>query len=662
MKLRLNKTKLLIFFALAVLLTYLMVRIYHLGGMTSIQSQQQANCSTFPVNAGPEDLEIDETTKFLYFISNDRCFSDDPAGTTGHVYRLQIDRSVTTPEVITPKNPDIFHPQGISLYREDSMLYLFAINHRTLNKHTIEIFRVTDSGKLIHRETIESETLIWPNDIAAISKRHFFITDVNRPLNSFMRKIDALFSIEVGKLLFYNGEKMHTVDKDLYFPNGVVADFENKRLYVTESLAGALRKYSLDANFSPALETVQSIAPGLDNINLNAKKDLVIALQPDLIKLGNHLNDPDKRSPGKIIMVEGGLKKTLVQNLYATDGQQISGMSSAAFHEGRLYAGAVCEPRLLYCNISNGEISLADNLMEWKKAGKYLKVDEHEIFLREEGTGEHILLLHAFPTASWGWHKMWPWLKEKYHLIAPDLPGSGFSDKPPGDHYSILHLADVIEKLLKKQGVRRFHILAHAYGVSVAQELLARQQSNTDYDFDIRSVCFISGGIFPDETKTTFMQKILLTPAGKLITNIFPTPEKIFYNRLKQQFGIFTQPENEEMQEYWQLLTFNHGEKRVSEVIKYLQERHQHKTRWVSSMRESTIPLCFINGTTDKLTGATMNKRWKSLLPDAAFFKINEPIGHFAPLEIPEKLSSYYLKFMNASDPRAAASEVEGRP
>lgn len=81
---------------------------------------------------------------------------------------------------------------------------------------------------------------------------------------------------------------------------------------------------------------------------------------------------------------------------------------------------------------------------------------------------------HGFPTASWDWHKLWPEFVKHYRVIALDMIGFGFSDKPINYHYSIGDQADLQQALLTSLGISSIHLLAHDYGDTVAQELLAR--------------------------------------------------------------------------------------------------------------------------------------------------------------------------------------------
>ena len=63
---------------------------------------------------------------------------------------------------------------------------------------------------------------------------------------------------------------------------------------------------------------------------------------------------------------------------------------------------------------------------------RYSNVNGNKIFYREAGpsTAPAILLLHGFPTSSHMFRNLIPALAGRYHVVAPDLPGFGFSDAP----------------------------------------------------------------------------------------------------------------------------------------------------------------------------------------------------------------------------------------
>jgi hypothetical protein len=80
-----------------------------------------------------------------------------------------------------------------------------------------------------------------------------------------------------------------------------------------------------------------------------------------------------------------------------------------------------------------------------------ISVDGPKVFYREAGNPKApaVLLLHGFPTSSHMYRELIPALANRYHVVAPDLPGFGFTEAPDRKtfKYSFDHLAEVIERL-----------------------------------------------------------------------------------------------------------------------------------------------------------------------------------------------------------------------
>jgi hypothetical protein len=137
----------------------------------------------------------------------------------------------------------------------------------------------------------------------------------------------------------------------------------------------------------------------------------------------------------------------------------------------------------------------ACTVQQWQEGGQFLKAfhKEQTIFFRDEGQGPALVLIHGFPTSSYDWSYIWKGLGG-YRRIAPDLIGFGFSDKPVDYHYSISDQANLIERLLDRLEIQEYHILAHDYGDTVAQELLARNLGPPERDGKDHSEPAILGG------------------------------------------------------------------------------------------------------------------------------------------------------------------------
>ena len=106
---------------------------------------------------------------------------------------------------------------------------------------------------------------------------------------------------------------------------------------------------------------------------------------------------------------------------------------------------------------------------------RYATVDGNKIFYREAGapTAPAILLLHGFPTSSHMFRNIIPRLAEQYHVVAPDLPGFGFSDAPDRKQfrYTFENLARVIGRFTETLGLDRFAIYIFDYGAPVGLRL-----------------------------------------------------------------------------------------------------------------------------------------------------------------------------------------------
>jgi len=97
------------------------------------------------------------------------------------------------------------------------------------------------------------------------------------------------------------------------------------------------------------------------------------------------------------------------------------------------------------------------------------------LFYREAGPKDApaILLLHGFPSSSHQYRGLMDRLSDKYHVIAPDLPGFGFSDAPPAKSfgYTFEHLAEVVESFTDTLSLTRYALYVFDYGAPVGFRL-----------------------------------------------------------------------------------------------------------------------------------------------------------------------------------------------
>jgi pimeloyl-ACP methyl ester carboxylesterase len=108
---------------------------------------------------------------------------------------------------------------------------------------------------------------------------------------------------------------------------------------------------------------------------------------------------------------------------------------------------------------------------------RYLKtpVDGTNIFYREAGSRDapKLLLLHGFPTSSHMFRDLIPLLADRFHIVAPDLPGFGLSDLP-GPGLTFDRIAQTIERFTEVIGFDRYALYVFDYGAPTGFRLAVK--------------------------------------------------------------------------------------------------------------------------------------------------------------------------------------------
>ena len=114
-----------------------------------------------------------------------------------------------------------------------------------------------------------------------------------------------------------------------------------------------------------------------------------------------------------------------------------------------------------------------------------ITVDGQTIFYREAGDKNKtptILLLHGFPTSSHMFRNIIPALADKFHLVAPDYPGFGYSSMPPVDkfEYTFDHLAETMDKFITQIGLERYSLYVMDYGAPIGFRLAVKHPESVE--------------------------------------------------------------------------------------------------------------------------------------------------------------------------------------
>jgi len=283
----------------------------------------------------------------------------------------------------------------------------------------------------------------------------------------------------------------------------------------------------------------------------------------------------------------------------------------------------------------------SQRLLDWIRGGEHRRLAGHSIFVRTAVAQGRppLLLIHGYPTASYDWVRIWPRLAEHYSLYALDLLGFGMSDKPRDSRYPISLQADLCMSFLDDAGVTGAHVLAHDYGDTVAQELLAREGEGR---LRLASMVFLNGGLFPETHRARPIQKLLATRLlGPLLA------ATLSYRRFEATLHSISgrvPPAQEDLRDLWVLLQREGGRTALARLINYMEQRRTNRPRWVGALVESRVPRRLICGALDPVSGAHLAARYRALVPDADVVLLDDA-GHYPQLEQPERVWEAYRAF-----------------
>jgi len=283
----------------------------------------------------------------------------------------------------------------------------------------------------------------------------------------------------------------------------------------------------------------------------------------------------------------------------------------------------------------------SQRLQDWISGGEMRRLAGYDVFVRTAVTPGRppLLLIHGYPTASYDWVRVWPRLSARFSLYALDMLGFGLSAKPAGADYPISLQADLCMSLLDDCGVSNPHVLAHDYGDTVAQELLAREREGR---LQLASMVFLNGGLFPETHRARPIQRLLANPLlGPLLARAMGYAK--FAATMRSISGV-QPPTDEELQDLWALIERDGGRQALARLINYMEQRRRNRARWVGALVESRVPRRLICGAVDPVSGRHLADRYRELVPGPDVVVL-EDVGHYPQLEVHDRVVDEYLAF-----------------
>lgn len=277
---------------------------------------------------------------------------------------------------------------------------------------------------------------------------------------------------------------------------------------------------------------------------------------------------------------------------------------------------------------------------------KTREVDSVKIFYREAGSTSHptIVLLHGFPSSSHMYRDLIPKLADRYHVVAADMPGFGYSDQPSTRNfeYTFDHIANVMDHFLDSIGVTKYSIYIQDYGSPIGFRLFLEHperiqaiitQNGNAYEEGLSS--FWAESIQPywkektPETEKKIRQLLTFETTKFQYTKGFRNPEYVSPDAYTFDQMTLDRPGNQEIQ----LALFYDYQNNVKQYPK-----------WHEMLRSVKPPVLAVWGRNDPIFLPAGAEAFKRDVPRAEIHFVDS--GHFALEEDLDQIADTMQNFL----------------
>lgn len=295
--------------------------------------------------------------------------------------------------------------------------------------------------------------------------------------------------------------------------------------------------------------------------------------------------------------------------------------------------------------------------VSWADSLEFIYHPENSWFTRVNGARIHyqeagdegappVILIHGFISSNLIWsHILLPLANEGFRVIAPDLPGYGYSDKPRGALYTIEEQARAVVGLMDRLGIKRATIVGASYGGAVAAMLAL------DYPERVAKLVLV-GAVSNDEVKKKLLMRISRLPVlGDVATPLFLGSRWVLRKRMQNMYRRMGRPINERMvaSRHHLLATANTHRAMIRTARRWSANRI---AREASLLRPPTL---LVWGDQDDHIPLGDALRLRDTIPNARLV-IFRNCGHLPPAEHPQKFVEVLAEFCRSAAALDSAS------
>lgn len=280
---------------------------------------------------------------------------------------------------------------------------------------------------------------------------------------------------------------------------------------------------------------------------------------------------------------------------------------------------------------------------------RYQEVEGHRLFYREAGdsTQPTLILLHGFPSSSHTYRELIPLLSGRYHIIAPDYLGSGFSDHPHPDQqpYSFDLLANYLSGLISKLGIKNYTLYLQDFGAPVGFRVMMEEPGKLEGLIVQNANAYLEG---LTQKRQAFFQNANRDRSPENVAALYQfigrkaIIEKQYLRDVRGKESIMN-PDS-----WTHDLGFLQNDRDRKIQVQLFQDYYNNLLaypEWQAFLRKQHPPTLIVWGKNDPAFISDGARAYLTDLPDAELHLVDA--GHFAVEEKPVEIAKYILNFMD---------------
>lgn len=285
----------------------------------------------------------------------------------------------------------------------------------------------------------------------------------------------------------------------------------------------------------------------------------------------------------------------------------------------------------------------------------FAAVDGVQIHYQEAGDEKAppMILIHGFISSTLIWSEVFLRLADAgFRVIAPDLPGYGYSDKPRGGEYTIESQARAVLGLMDRLEIEKAIIVGASYGGAIAAAMAL------DHPERVARLVLV-GAVSSDEPKKKILLRISRLPIiGDILTPLFLGSRWVLRRRMEQMYARMARRLDEQMlaARHHLLATKSAHRAMIRTVRRWSANRIQRDAHLIRQ------PALLVWGEDDAHIPLSAGFQLRDAMPNARLIVFRKS-GHLPPQEYPEKFVEAVIGFCKAEEKIADTSKtLEFRP